>query len=148
MGAELADLEAAIGEAEPMSIEVAAPIAVRRGRGLRTRSRIRPRPRCARQSEAADRASCTLLADPRGAAQARRRGATGLGACAEPPSDVDLCLVLGGDGSILQALRTFAGTEMPVFGINFGTVGFLAAAERDELEQRPRARVQRRLRGR
>jgi NAD+ kinase len=48
---------------------------------------------------------------------------------------VDLCLALGGDGTILQALRTFAGTEVPVFGINFGTVGFLAATERDELEQ-------------
>jgi NAD+ kinase len=44
----------------------------------------------------------------------------------------DLCLVLGGDGSILHALRRFAGTGVPVFGINFGTVGFLAAVERDE----------------
>jgi NAD+ kinase len=45
----------------------------------------------------------------------------------------DVCLVLGGDGSILYALRHFAGTGVPVFGINFGTVGFLAAVERDEL---------------
>jgi NAD+ kinase len=44
----------------------------------------------------------------------------------------DLCLVLGGDGSILHALRRFAGTGVPVFGVNFGTVGFLAAVERDE----------------
>jgi NAD+ kinase len=42
----------------------------------------------------------------------------------------DLCLVLGGDGTILHALRRFAGTRVPVFGINFGTVGFLAAVER------------------
>ncbi len=42
----------------------------------------------------------------------------------------DLCLVLGGDGSILHALRRFSGTEVPVFGVNFGTVGFLAAVER------------------
>ncbi len=48
------------------------------------------------------------------------------------PADPDLCLVLGGDGSILYALRSFAGTEVPVFGVNFGTVGFLAAVERDE----------------
>lgn len=48
------------------------------------------------------------------------------------PPDPDLCLVLGGDGSILYALRLFAGTGVPVFGINFGTVGFLAAVERDE----------------
>ena len=48
---------------------------------------------------------------------------------------VDLCLVLGGDGSILHALRRFAHTGVPVFGVNFGTVGFLAAVERDEAEQ-------------
>ena len=45
---------------------------------------------------------------------------------------VDLCLVLGGDGSILHALRRFARTGVPVFGVNFGTVGFLAAVDRDD----------------
>jgi NAD+ kinase len=44
----------------------------------------------------------------------------------------DICLVLGGDGSILHALRRYAHTEVPVFGVNFGTVGFLAAVEREE----------------
>ncbi len=46
----------------------------------------------------------------------------------------DLCLVLGGDGTILHALRRFANTEVPVFGVNFGTVGFLAAVERADAE--------------
>jgi NAD+ kinase len=46
----------------------------------------------------------------------------------------DVCVVLGGDGSILYALRRFAETGVPVFGINFGTVGFLAAVEREELD--------------
>jgi NAD+ kinase len=50
------------------------------------------------------------------------------------PKETDLCIVLGGDGTILRALREFAGTEVPVYGINFGTVGFLAAAERDDLQ--------------
>jgi NAD+ kinase len=45
----------------------------------------------------------------------------------------DVCLVLGGDGSILYALRHFSKTGVPVFGINFGTIGFLAAVEREEL---------------
>ncbi len=45
----------------------------------------------------------------------------------------DVCIVLGGDGSILYALRHFADTGVPVFGINFGTIGFLTAVERDEL---------------
>jgi NAD+ kinase len=44
----------------------------------------------------------------------------------------DLCLVLGGDGSILHALRRFSRTGVPVFGINFGTVGFLAAVDRED----------------
>ena len=51
------------------------------------------------------------------------------------PADPDVCLVLGGDGSILWALRQYAGTGVPVFGINFGTVGFLSAAERDQLDE-------------
>ncbi|HEX6586889.1 MAG TPA: NAD(+)/NADH kinase [Solirubrobacterales bacterium] len=46
----------------------------------------------------------------------------------------DVCIVLGGDGSILYALRRFADTGVPVFGVNFGTIGFLAAVEREELE--------------
>ncbi|HEY7267207.1 MAG TPA: NAD(+)/NADH kinase [Solirubrobacterales bacterium] len=45
----------------------------------------------------------------------------------------DVCLVLGGDGSILYALRHFSNTGVPVFGINFGTIGFLAAVEREQL---------------
>lgn len=44
----------------------------------------------------------------------------------------ELCLVLGGDGSILHALRRYAHTSVPVFGVNFGTVGFLAAVEREQ----------------
>ena len=52
----------------------------------------------------------------------------------ELPREPDLCVVLGGDGSILYALRLYAGTGVPVFGVNFGTVGFLAAVERDEAE--------------
>jgi NAD+ kinase len=47
----------------------------------------------------------------------------------------EICLVLGGDGSILHALRRYAGTEVPVFGVNFGTVGFLAAVDRDDARE-------------
>jgi NAD+ kinase len=46
----------------------------------------------------------------------------------------DVCIVLGGDGSILWALRRFSDTGVPVFGINYGTIGFLAAVEREDLE--------------
>jgi NAD+ kinase len=47
----------------------------------------------------------------------------------------DVCLVLGGDGSILYALRHFSHTDVPVFGINFGTVGFLATVERERFAE-------------
>ena len=49
------------------------------------------------------------------------------------PDHPDLCLALGGDGTILRALRRYANTDVPVFGINYGTVGFLAAVEADDL---------------
>ena len=48
--------------------------------------------------------------------------------------DVELCVVLGGDGTILKALRLYAGTSVPVFAVNFGEIGFLATVEPDELD--------------
>jgi NAD+ kinase len=39
---------------------------------------------------------------------------------------VDLCLVLGGDGTILRALGRMLGSGVPTTGVNFGNVGFLA----------------------
>jgi NAD+ kinase len=48
--------------------------------------------------------------------------------------DVELCIVLGGDGTILRALRRYAGTPVPVFAINFGAIGFLATVERQDIE--------------
>jgi NAD+ kinase len=61
--------------------------------------------------------------------------AAGIAKVEELPRDPAVCLVLGGDGSILYGLRQYAGTEVPVFGINFGTIGFLAATEREELAE-------------
>jgi NAD+ kinase len=46
----------------------------------------------------------------------------------------ELCVVLGGDGTVLRALRTMTGTKVPVFGVNFGRVGFLAAVESAAIE--------------
>jgi NAD+ kinase len=43
--------------------------------------------------------------------------------------DVDLCLALGGDGTILTALRRYVGRDVPVFAVNFGEVGFLATVD-------------------
>jgi NAD+ kinase len=59
----------------------------------------------------------------------------GLSQAPDPPTDTDLALVLGGDGTILTALREFAGTGVPVFAINYGAIGFLATIEPWELEE-------------
>jgi NAD+ kinase len=47
----------------------------------------------------------------------------------------DLVVVLGGDGTMLEAFQRFLGTGVPVIGVNFGRVGFLTALPASDLEQ-------------
>jgi NAD+ kinase len=56
------------------------------------------------------------------------------GTSADGSGPPELAVVLGGDGTILTALRTYAGTGVPVFAINFGAIGFLATIEPWELD--------------
>jgi NAD+ kinase len=58
----------------------------------------------------------------------------GLGSDHGDVGEADLAVVLGGDGTMLRALRRFLGTPVPVIGVNFGRVGFLAALQADSLE--------------
>ncbi|MCU0959379.1 MAG: NAD(+)/NADH kinase [Pirellulaceae bacterium] len=44
----------------------------------------------------------------------------------------DLAIVLGGDGSILHAVRQMASRQLPVLGVNLGKLGFLAALTPDD----------------
>ena len=46
---------------------------------------------------------------------------------------IDRLIVLGGDGTILRAARRAAIQSVPLFGVNFGRIGFLTEFERDEL---------------
>jgi NAD+ kinase len=50
------------------------------------------------------------------------------------PGDLDLVVVLGGDGTMLHAFHRFLGTGVPILGVNFGRVGFLTAFGADSLE--------------
>lgn len=50
------------------------------------------------------------------------------------PDDVDCILVLGGDGTMLQAARDVAPRQIPILGINLGTLGYLAEIDMDNLE--------------
>lgn len=50
--------------------------------------------------------------------------------------EADSCiLVLGGDGTLLQAARDTFETEIPLLGINLGTLGYLAEADMENVEQ-------------
>ena len=47
--------------------------------------------------------------------------------------DLELVIVLGGDGTILRAAEMARGSSAPLLGVNLGHVGFLAESERDNL---------------
>lgn len=73
------------------------------------------------------------------------------------PKQTECVIVLGGDGTLLQAARDLAGRELPLFGVNMGNLGYLTQISREEeivpaLEEliRERCRYEKRmmLRGR
>jgi NAD+ kinase len=49
--------------------------------------------------------------------------------------DLEIVIVLGGDGTILRAAELVRGTSAPIVGVNLGHVGFLAESERDGLAE-------------
>ncbi len=57
--------------------------------------------------------------------------------------DIELVVVLGGDGTILRAAEVVRGFAAPLLGVNLGHVGFLAESERDDLTATVRRAVER-----
>ena len=45
------------------------------------------------------------------------------------PEDADCGLVLGGDGTLIRAIRDLEGSRLPLLGINIGTLGYLTDVE-------------------
>ncbi|WP_375342499.1 NAD kinase [Clavibacter lycopersici] len=48
-------------------------------------------------------------------------------------ADLEIVIVLGGDGTILRSAELVRGTSVPLLGVNLGHVGFLAESEREDL---------------
>ncbi|OKL52258.1 NAD kinase [Buchananella hordeovulneris] len=61
----------------------------------------------------------------------RRHGMEPVGP--DAPGEVEITVVLGGDGTILSAVEQGRGDQVPIIGINTGHVGFLAEADPEDL---------------
>jgi len=102
---------------------------VRRATVLTHRRTAETTPAVRELIEAARRARATLLFSEQEAAKHGLEIGPGVEIVADLPADAQLCFALGGDGTILTSLRHYAGTGVPVFGVNYGEVGFLATVD-------------------
>ncbi len=68
-------------------------------------------------------------------ADARLEGADVVAADEHAADDVDVVVVLGGDGTVLRAAERARAGSAPLFGVNLGHVGFLAEAEPESLNE-------------
>ncbi|WP_346663595.1 NAD(+)/NADH kinase [uncultured Merdimonas sp.] len=51
------------------------------------------------------------------------------------PGDLDCAVVIGGDGSLIEVARGFWKRDVPVLGINMGTLGYLTEVEVTHIEE-------------
>ena len=79
-------------------------------------------------------AGAVLYVDPEETRKHRLEHRPGLEVDVEGRIEADICFAFGGDGTILTALRRYAGTGVPVFAVNFGEIGFLATVDRETAE--------------
>ncbi len=65
---------------------------------------------------------------------ARKKGQEGYTYNGQISAETDCIIVLGGDGTLLQAATDLAERKIPFLGINMGTLGFLAEVGQTEFE--------------
>lgn len=51
------------------------------------------------------------------------------------PTDTDCIIVCGGDGTLIRAVRKTRKTNIPLIGVNLGTMGYLCELEQDSIYQ-------------
>ncbi len=85
----------------------------------------------ARLQVKADVLGIQLLPEPETAALMRLEAR---GSAREVLGQVDVVLVLGGDGTMLRACRELDGRDVPVMGVNLGSLGFMTSVTEDKLE--------------
>ncbi len=49
--------------------------------------------------------------------------------------DTDCIIIVGGDGTLIQAARELSGADVPMIGVNLGHLGYLAEIEQDNIEE-------------
>lgn len=49
-------------------------------------------------------------------------------------TDIDMVIIMGGDGTILSESKNYINTEIPILGINYGNVGFLTELEKNDMK--------------
>lgn len=78
----------------------------------------------------AARRGMEVLAEPADAARVRGTSARAPGA----PVGADVVIAVGGDGTMLEAVRVGVAADLPVLGVNAGHLGFLTRVEPDRLD--------------
>ncbi len=48
--------------------------------------------------------------------------------------DIDIAIIIGGDGTILSASKNYINTDIPILGINHGNIGFLTELEKNDMQ--------------
>ena len=51
------------------------------------------------------------------------------------PDDIDCAVVIGGDGSLIEVARVLHGKDVPILGINMGTLGYLTEVEISHIDE-------------